>query len=337
MDMDTESVMRLQLVPLLFAVGWTFGPFEPEPLVLVSTIELPNVNGRIDHLACDVATGRIFVAALGNNTVEVVDGRAGQHLRSLTGFHEPQGIALAADANVVAVANGSGSNLTLLNRTDFHVIRTIPLGEDPDNVRYDATAKRLFVGYGSGSGAIAGLDAADGRRVGEVKLAGHPESFQLERDGPRIFVNVPTAHHIAVIDRAAMKLLTTWPVTGASSNYPMAVDHVNHRLFVGCRQPATVLIYDTASGKRVASAETVGDTDDLFFDPARKRLYVSGGEGYIDVFQQTNPDQLTRIVKLKTAAGARTSLFVPEQNRLYLAVPHRGAQRAEIRVYEARD
>jgi len=277
------------------------------------------------------------VAALGNNTVEVVDGRAGQHLRSLTGFHEPQGIALAADANVVAVANGSGSNLTLLNRTDFHVIRTIPLGEDPDNVRYDATAKRLFVGYGSGSGAIAGLDAADGRRVGEVKLAGHPESFQLERDGPRIFVNVPTAHHIAVIDRAAMKLLTTWPVTGASSNYPMAVDHVNHRLFVGCRQPATVLIYDTASGKRVASAETVGDTDDLFFDPARKRLYVSGGEGYIDVFQQTNPDQLTRIVKLKTAAGARTSLFVPEQNRLYLAVPHRGAQRAEIRVYEARD
>jgi DNA-binding beta-propeller fold protein YncE len=333
----TESFMRVQVVLLLLAAGWTFGPLAPEPLVLVSTIELPNVDGRIDHLACDVATGRIFVAALGNNTVEVVDGRAGRHVRSLGGFHEPQGIALAADANVVAVANGASGDVTMIGRTDFALIRTVPLGEDPDNVRYDAAEKRLFVGYGSGSGAIAGVDAAGGQRVGEVKLAGHPESFQLEREGPRIFVNVPTAHHIAVIDRAARKLLTTWPVTDASSNYPMAVDHADHRLFVGCRQPATVLIYDTASGKRVASVETVGDTDDLFYDAARKRLYVSGGEGYIDVFQQSSPDQLTRIVKLKTAAGARTSLFVPEQNRLYLTVPHRGAQRAEIRVYEARD
>lgn len=327
--------MRVQSVLLLSVLGWVSLSLGQEPLTLVSTIELPNVNGRIDHLAADLETGRLFVAALGNNTIEVIDGPTGKHVRALSGFHEPQGIALATDANLVAVANGTGGNATMIDRTDFHVIRTVPLGDDPDNVRYDPAAKRLFVGYGSG--AIVGLDAADGRRVGEVKLAGHPESFQLEREGSRIFVNVPTAHQIAVIDRAAMKLLTTWPVAGASSNYPMALDHANHRLFVGCRQPATVLIFDTVSGKRVASVETVGDTDDLFYDSARKRLYVSGGEGYIDVFQQTGPDQLTRMVKLKTAPGARTSLFVPDQNRLYLAVPHRGAQKAEIRVYEPQD
>jgi DNA-binding beta-propeller fold protein YncE len=327
--------MRGQLPLFVVVVARALLPMPPEPLTLLRTIELPHVNGRIDHLAADLETGRVFVAALGNNTVEVIDGRAGLHLRGLTGFQEPQGIALAVDASAVAVANGASGHLTMIDRTDFHVIRALSLGDDPDNVRYDPAEKRLFVGYGSG--AIAALSAVDGHRVGEVKLAGHPESFQLERAGSRMFVNVPTAHHIAVIDRAGMKLIATWPVLEASSNYPMSLDEANHRLFIGCRQPATVLIYDTGSGKRVGAAETVGDTDDLFYDASRKRLYVSGGEGYIDVFRQTGPDQLTRMVKLTTAPGARTSLFVPEQSRLYLAVPHRAAQQAALLVYEARN
>jgi len=320
---------------LVAGLGWALMPMPSEPLTLVRTIELPSVNGRIDHLAADLATGRILVAALGNNTVEVIDGRAGAHRRSLTGFHEPQGIAVAAEANVVAVANRAAGNLTMIDRTDFHVIRTVPLGDDPDNVRYEAAGKRFFVGHGSG--AIAAVGAADGARLGEVKLAGHPESFQLEREGTRIFVNVPDAHHIAVIDRSAMKLVATWPVVDASANYPMALDEANHRLFVGCRRPAKVLIYDAASGKRVGAVDVVGDTDDLFYDATRKRLYVSGGEGNIDVFSQGSVDQLTRMTRVSSAAGARTSLFVPDESRLYVAVPHRGSQKAEIRVYEAKD
>ena len=116
----------------------------------------------------------------------------------------------------------------------------------------------------------------------------------------------------------------------------MALDEANHRLFVGCRRPAKVLVYDTASGKEVMSFDIVGDTDDLFYDAARKRLYVSGGEGYVDVFQNQDANRFARIARVATAAGARTSLFVADQNRLYLAVPHRGSQKAEIRVYEAR-
>lgn len=327
--------MRGQLAVFMVGLAWALVPIQSEPLILSQTIELPNVNGRIDHLAADLTTGRIFVAALGNNTVEVIDGRAGAHLRSLPGFREPQGIAIATDASAVAVANGAGGNLTMIDRTDFHVIRTVALGDDPDNVRYDSAQKRLFVGYGSG--AIAAIDPADGRRLGEVKLTGHPESFQLERSGSRSFVNVPSAHHIAVIDRQGMKLVTTWPVVEASANYPMSLDEANHRMFIGCRQPAKVLIYDTESGKRVGAVDTVGDTDDLFYDTTRKRLYVSGGEGYIDVLSQSSPDQLARITKVPTAPGARTSLFVPDQNRLYLAVPHRGSQKAEIRMYEAKN
>ena len=217
---------------------------------------------------------------------------------------------------------------------DGRVVKTVPLGGDADNVRYDAPAKKLFVGYGSG--AIAAVDL-EGRRAGEVKLQGHPESFQLERNGSRIFVNVPDAHHIAVLDRTAMKLVATWPVTDAAANYPMALDEANHRLFIGCRNPAVVLIYDTTSGKRVGSSPIVGDTDDLFYDAARKRLYVTGGEGYIDVLQQNDADHLTRIARVASAGGARTSLYVPDQGRLYLAVPLRGAQKSEIRIYEAHD
>jgi len=305
-----------------------------EPLALVRSIELPRVEGRIDHLAFDTAGQRLFVAALGNNTVEVLDVKNGTHLKSLTGFREPQGIAIALDAKLVAVANGQGEGVQLLDASDFHAVKSVPLGDDSDNVRYDPAAKRLYAGYGSG--ALAAIDPGDGKVLGQVRLAGHPESFQVERSGSRILVNVPSANQIAVVDRTAMKILATWPVVGAAANYPMALDEANHRLFVGCRRPAKVLVYDTTTGKATESFAIVGDTDDLFYDAARQRLYVSGGEGFLDAFQCNDGSRCARIAHLQTASGSRTALYVAEQSRLYLAVPHRGSQRAEIRVYEMR-
>jgi DNA-binding beta-propeller fold protein YncE len=305
-----------------------------EPLALVRSIDLPGVEGRIDHLAFDAGSQRLYVAALGNDTVEVVDVSTGTHLKSLPGFREPQGIAVVPDAKIVAVANGQGDGLQLINVADDRLGAMIRLGDDSDNLRYDATAMRLYVGFGSG--ALAAITPINARVVGEAKLAGHPESFQLERSGPRVFVNVPTADHIAVVDRGSMKVIATWPVTTAKSNFPMALDEGNHRLFIGCRRPAKVLVFDTASGKETSSFDIVGDTDDLFYDAPRKRLYVSGGEGFIDVIQDQGGNRLSRIAHMATAAGARTALFVPDQNRLYLAVPHRGSQKAQIRVYEAR-
>jgi hypothetical protein len=140
----------------------------------------------------------------------------------------------------------------------------------------------------------------------------------------------------AIVDRAALKVVATWPVSGAKANYPMA-DEANHRLFVGCRQPAKVLVIDTMAGKEIAAVDIVGDTDDMFYDTSRKRLYVAGGEGFIDVLDARPSGTLTRLGRVATASGARTALFAPEQSRLYLAVSHRGAQHAEIRVYEVRD
>jgi DNA-binding beta-propeller fold protein YncE len=304
------------------------------PLSYVRSIPLPRVEGRIDHLAIDLGRQRLFVAALGNNSVEVVDLQRGTRARSLPGFAEPQGVAVAPDTSIVAVANRRSADVRLLDGQTLSVAHKVRLGDDPDNVRYDSSRRRFYVGYASG--AIAALDSYTGEQLGEATLTGHPESFQLERSTSRIFVNVPDSKQIAIVDRDAMNVTSTWPVVEAAANYPMALDETGHRLFVGCRRPAKLLMYDTERGDVITSADMVGDADDLFYESSRRRVYVVGGEGFVDVFLARDPKTLTRIGRIATAAGARTALFVPEQGRLYVAVPHRGTQRAEIRVYEAR-
>ena len=323
--------MRSGIAALVLGAMTIQGGAPTDPLTLVRSIELP-IEGRIDHLAYDAATDRLYVAALGNNTVEVLDVKTGTHLRSLSGFREPQGIAVAADTRAIAVANGQGDGLQLLSADDYRLGAAIRLGDDADNVRYDAVAKRLYVGFGGG--ALAAIDPGAGRLLGQVKLPAHPESFQLERQGSRVFVNVPAAEQVAVVERASMSVISTWPIATAKANYPMSLDEPHRRLFIGCRRPAKVLVLDTNSGKEIASLDIVGDTDDLFYDAARNRVYISGGEGYIDVIQDQGGNRLSRIAHVPTGGGARTSLFVADHARLFLAVPHRGSQKAEIRIYD---
>lgn len=331
--MEERSVMRRSgLIILAFwAVCARAAKAEEPALKQKAVIALPGVEKRIDHLSVDTAHRRLFVAALGNSTIEVIDLDAAKRVRTLSGLHEPQGIAFAPTSNRIFAANAQGGDLNVYDASSYEKLHTLSFGEDADNVRYDAKADRIYVGYGDG--ALGILDATGLKRAGDIPLAGHPESFQLEKDGSRIFVNVPTARHIAVLNRVTRKVLTTWPVTLARSNFPMALDEPHHRLFIGCRAPATLLVYDTQSGHMVASLPIVGDTDDLFYDAKTKRIYVSGGEGFLDVISQRSPDQYERTGHIPTAPGARTSLFVPELRRLYLAVPHRGSQETQIRVY----
>jgi DNA-binding beta-propeller fold protein YncE len=326
--------MRMMAHAVTAAVWGACLPAQSLPLVAVQTIDLGPVSGRIDHLGFEPSTKRLFVSALANNTVEVVDTITAAHVKSLMGFREPQGIAAVPEVGGVAVANGRGTGVDILSATDYGRIRSVRLGDDADNIRYDGETKRLFVGYGRG--ILAAVNPGDGAVVGRVQLPGHPESFQLERSGPRIFVNVPTANLIAVIDRRAMKTVATWAVTTAKAHYPMALDEDGHRLFIGARQPAMALVFDTDTGREIASFDITGDADDLFFDTVRKRLYVSGGEGFVDVLEQKDATHFGRVARIRTAPGARTSLFVPEQNRFYLAVPRRGGQAAEIRVFDVR-
>ena len=306
---------------------------ESAALRSVQTIPLPSVEGRIDHMAADLKGQRLFIAALGNNTVEVLDLRAGKRTRSLSGFHQPQGVSFVPDFNKVFVTNEEGGNCDVYDGSSFKLVKSIRFSDDSDNIRYDTSNRRVYVGYGSGGLGI--INAASGEQSGAINLNGHPESFQLERAGPRIFINIPKSQEIAVVDREKGAVIGSWPITGARSNFPMTLDEAHRRLFVGVRQPAKILVFDTDSGKLVADLPSPGDADDIFYDGGRQRIYISGGDGFIGILQQQDADHYKTLAEIPTASGARTSLFVPELSRLYLAVPHRGAQRAEIRVYEA--
>jgi len=302
------------------------------PLRMVQTILLPNVKGRIDHLAVDLKEQQLFVAALGNNTVEVIDLQTGTRMRTIRGFHEPQGIIVIPEFKKMFVANGGSGAVDIFNGDSLNLRTSVKLPDDADNIRYDPATKYIYVGYGSG--ALGIVHAGSGERLGDIPLAGHPESFQLEKSGSRIFVNVPTAKQIAVIDREKRAVVARWPLTEAQSNFPMALDDTRHRLFVGFRKPARLIVFDTDSGQAVAALNSSGDCDDVFYDGVARRIYLSCGEGFIDVVEQRDADHYKTIAKVRTAKGARTSLFAPDLNRLYLAVPRYGNRDAEVRVYE---
>jgi len=301
-----------------------------DPLTLEGRIPLPGVEGRIDHLAVDLATRRLFVAALGNDTVEVVDLREGKRVRSLTGLKEPQGIVFMPETGQLAVANGGDGVCTVYDGSTLEPVQRIDFRDDADNLRYAAASRTLFVAYGSG--AIGVVDAKLARS-GDIPLPGHPEAFALTAAGDRLFVNVPAARAVVVADVAARKVVDTWKLGGARSNFPMALDEAAHLLLVGTRAPAQLLGLDTRSGKIALTVPLDGDPDDIFLDAPRRRVYVACGAGSLAVLERPADGAYRLAKKIATAPGARTCLFVPELDRLFLAVPHRGAQEAAVWTY----
>jgi len=299
-----------------------------ESLRPIATIPLDRVEGRFDHFAIDRAGKRIFVAALGNNSVEVIDLATNKVVHHLTGMNEPQGVAFVSDTKTLVVASGGDGKVRFYDGDAFALKSTTDDLDDADNARTDG--KSVYVGHGSG--AIAVFDGE--KLIDRIKLSGHPESFQLEAKGERIFVNVPSAKRIEVIDRTKKSVIANWPITGAEANFPMVLDEPNHRLLIACRKPARLVVYDTDSGKLVAATEICGDADDLWLDSVAHRICITGGEGFISVIDQKDADHYAAVAKIPTAAGARTSFFDRETRRLYVAVPHRDEQRPEIRVFE---
>ena len=316
---------------IAFCVCFPTASSRAAALELKQTIPLPGVEGRIDHFSLDAAGDRLFVCALGNNTVEVIDLRRGERVHSITGLGSPQGIALVPEFNRLFVANDKAGIFKIYDAKTFQAVGELNLKDDADNVRYDDSSKQIYVGFGSGGIAI--VNAADGKQVGSIKLSAHPEAFELEKKGKRIFVNVPNARHVAVIDRDKGKVVTTWKTDLAFGNFPIAFDEANHRLFVGCRMPSKLVVLNTDSGDVVAKIDISGDPDDVFYDSKHHRIYAICGAGKIDMIDQTDPSNYKAVTKIDTADGARTGLFVPEPDTLFVAVPHRGSQRAEIRAY----
>jgi len=302
------------------------------PLKLKQTLSLSGVEGRIDHFAFDPTGERLFVCALGNNTVEVLDLRKGERVHSIIGLGAPQGVGYAPELNRLFVANDKGGLCKIYDGKSFQAVGELRFEDDADNVRYDETSQKIYVGFGSGG--IAVVNASDGKQIGSIKLSAHPEAFQLEKKGSRIFVNVPNSRLVAVVDRDKGKVVARWKTDLALANFPMALDEADHRLFVGCRLPSRLVVLNTDSGDVIAKTDISGDCDDLFYDAKRERVYAICGAGKIDVIDQIDPNTYRVSTTISTADGARTGLFVSERDVLFVAVPRRGSQQAEVRCYQ---
>ncbi|MBB5341121.1 YncE family protein [Tunturiibacter gelidoferens] len=338
-----RSALFLALItalPLYLRAQQNSASLVAPPLILTGAIPLPNVSGRIDHFAIDPLHNRLFVSALGNNTEEIVNlsGQAVTH--TISGIPHPQGVVYSPETNKLFVGSDQGK-LYIYDGSTFALLATLDFGDDVDNLRYDPADKRVYVGYGDEkTGAIAMVDAASNQRLPEeFKLGAHPESFQLASSSPEIYVNLPDLKQIAVINRRT-QAISRWPLK-FESNFPMALDESGHRLFVATRTPARLVVFDTATGRMVAALPAARDSDDLYFDSTRKRIYVPGGEGSLSVFQQVDPDHYSLLAKLPTALGARTGGYLGKGRkgfaRLYLAVPARADHGAELWIYTLQD
>ncbi len=303
---------------------------EPAPLLLETKIPLGEVSGRIDHLAVDLGRQRLYLAELGNDSVGVIDLRERKTVRTLTGLSEPQGVGYVPATDTLYIANAHDGSVDLFAGADLQPAGRIELGDDADNIRVDIRANKVFVGYGSG--ALAVIDPVTRRKEADIPLKAHPEGFQLDAAGMRIFVNLPDARQIAVVDRSAGKVAMTMSMKEARANFPMAIDEDAHRVLVVFRNPARLMAFEAADGSPLTSIESCGDADDVFVDARRHRVYVSCGEGFIDVFAPRGLGY-ERIAHIATASGARTSLLVPELDRLFLAVRATGREPAAIWVY----
>ena len=333
--------MKYCLPALLLLRSLAIGQ-ESSALSLTSHIPLPNVKGRIDHASVDLQGQRLFVAAVANNTLEVIDLKAGQRVRTIKDLEEPQGVYYDAATNRLFVACGGDGVTNVYDGTTFKLIASHKFPDDADNIRYDARTKQVIVGYAGakqlrkreeGTGGLGFLDT-NGKLIWEIVVDAHPESFRLEEKGTRLFVNVPEKQEIEVVDLAKGAVVARWPVTASKNNFPMSLDEARHRLIVGAWMPPRLLVFDIESGKQVASAELAGNSDDLFYDGSKGRVYVLTQAGFLEVFQQKDPDHYDRIARYPTPPGTGTGLFVPEMGKLFVSV--RGEPNAEVRVYETR-
>jgi WD40 repeat protein len=304
-------------------------------LTLIQKIPLHGVYGRIDHLAADIPGQRLFVAARGNGSLEIINLRTGRLSRSISGLSKPQGVLFIPETNKLYVTGGGDGKCSFFDGNSLKRASVIKFSGDADNIRYNPDTGCIYVGCCTG--AIGVIDSANGAMSGSIVLKFHPEAFEIERGTGKIYVNIPDSGMIVVIDAAKKRIEDVWEVKEARDNFPMALHEQDHRLFVGCRTPPKLLIFDTVSGKLIAQLPIDDDADDIFYDARKNRIYISCENGYLDVVRQYDPYNYRLLEKIPTKPGARTSLFVPELMRLYLAVPSGKNYPAEIDVYETKN
>jgi len=314
-----------------------FGNGQNGPLQLSKTIDLSGVTGKFDHFAIDNAGERLFAAATGNHSVEVIDLKTDKVLQSIGGLGKPHGLAYVSETGRLYVADGALGELRVYAGTPFALQGKITLSDDADDMAYDAGSHLLFVAHGGSDAAnparVAVVDTTNFSLVKNLSVATHPEGLDIDPQGKRVFANIADSNEVAVIETAALSVATTWKLSKAAEDVPAAFDGVHKLLYVACRKPATLLLLDGETGKEIASLPTVEGADDMFFDADLNRVYVTGGGGEVDAYQADGAKGIRAIGAMRTAPGAKTALFVPQRHELFVGIPGLNGHDAGVRVY----
>ena len=326
------NLLFLPIVSLVFLNGCQAQEYGNHLLKLQNHIDLPNVVGRIDHIDINIKDKIVYIAALGNNTLEVVDLKSGKVSGKITGLDEPQGVAYIDKHKELVIANGGTGECRIYNALTLKQIGSIQLNDDADDVRYDSETDKIYVGYGSGGIAI--IDASTLKLIGKITLPAHPESFQLDTKLNKLWVNLPGSGMIGVCNLMNLKLTTKWTQLLPRANFPMAYNEIQHRLIIGYRIPAKLIVYNSETGKEIVSAPMVGDADDIYWDKRTKEIYISGGGGFINIFKQSGGGFYTQIANIKTRKGARTSLLVPELGLFLIAANSNKNEPGTLMIYK---
>jgi len=307
------------------------------PLKLNKTFPLRSVVGRFDHFAFDESGSRLFIAATGNHTVEVLDIHNGVVTESITGLGKPHGLAWIADQGKLFVADGTLAALKVYSGSPLKLTATLPLSDDADDMVYDSATKLLYVGHGGGSptipGRIAVVNTTDNTLVASLPASAHPEALDIDPVGRRIFANIADSSEIVVIDAATHTIINTWKIARGKDNVPVAYDAEDQALLLGCRTPAKAVSVDTTTGKEVSDLPSATGADDIFYEASTHRAYLVSGSGNVDVYQVAADKSIKSLGTVKTSLGAKTGLLVPLLHVLFVGVPAAGSEPAQIRQY----
>jgi DNA-binding beta-propeller fold protein YncE len=309
---------------------------EKLPLKLVTTTPLPGYTGDLDHFGLDLKGGRLFLASEDHKTVEVFDLRTGERLHSIEGFGQPLTMAYVPDSDRLVVTDGDNTDaVQLVDAKAYKIIKTLRLGKGVDHSVFNLVNKYFYVENGGGSGAtthvLSIIDTKSFKQVGEI--AGIPgesnEGMVIDRAGKTLYLNMTGSDEVGVIDLNTLQFIARWPLPDVHVAHAIALDEPHHRLFTATRKPPQFIVFNTDTGKVVASLPCVGVNSDMSFDAERKRIYITGSDT-ASVFEQRDADHYEHIAEVPTAYRAKSSIFVPQLKRLYVADSGKGKAGAKV-------
>ena len=310
---------------------------------LIKSVDLPGYTGDFDHFAVDYDRNRLLLAAEDHGTLEIFDLNNLNHLNSIAGFGNPHSILVRKGTPTVFITDSEKQGPTIRSADTYAKKQSVTLTPGSDTAKYDASSNILYVVTGGKDVDMktANLEAVNpdtGAKLGSITFSdNHVEAMAFVDGDPRLFINLAQTNKIAVVDRKAMKVLATWPVPPAKQNAMVAFDPSQHRLYVVCRDPGMVVVMNSDTGAVVATQPAPLRADEVQYDATAHRLYVPGGEGYMGIYDTSDPDHLKLLEKVTTAPGAKTGLLLPASHRLFLAVsPGETKSMAKVLTYEVK-